>query len=310
MTLSDSLERRLVVPPPRRVVDLAMSDGAMIRLRQHGRPGRPRLVLSHGNGLAIDAYLPFWRTLADEFDWVLFDVRNHGENPLHDPSAHTWGRIAQDMGEIFAGIQTHCGMAPTAGVFHSLSAVAALLDELATGPKWAALALFDPPIFPRDGHPLQVAQRQDMQSMAGRAQRRPTRYESPEQFAAQLKRQRIFKGWVPGAHLLFAQTTLCPNADGDWVLRNPRELEARIYSGNVDATLWPRLLALKQPIILIAADPAHPDASPPASICRAIHQELGIEYAMIPGTTHFLQIEKPDACRGALLDFLKRHHFA
>lgn len=310
MTLSDSLDRPLTVPPPRRIINLTMSDGATIRLRQHGAPGRPRLALSHGNGLAIDAYLPFWRTLTDDFELILFDVRNHGENPLHDPSAHSWERIAQDMGEIFAGIQTHCGKAPTAGVFHSLSAVAALLDEVATGPKWATLALFDPPIFPREGHSLQADQRRDMETMARRAQGRPPRYDSPEQFAAQLMRQRSFKSWVAGAHLLFAQTTLRPSSAGDWVLRNPRELEARIYTGNVDATLWPRLSALQRPTVLIAADPAHPDASPPASICREIHRELGIDYEMIPDTTHFLQIEKPDACHGALLNFLARHHLA
>jgi pimeloyl-ACP methyl ester carboxylesterase len=310
MRLVDSPEQLFEVPPPLRVVNLAMSDGAIIRLRQHGKPGKPRLALSHGNGLATNLYLPFWLPLVSDFELITFDLRNHGENPLHDPDAHTWKRIARDTGEIFAGIQQHFGAAPTVGAFHSLSAVATLMHELDSGPHWAALALFDPPIFPRAGHPLENDQREDMESMTRRASRRPSRYESPEQFAAQLARQPLFRRWVPGEFLLFAQSTLRPAPDGSFVLCNPRELEARIYHGNVDPILWGRLTGLKQPTIFIGADPQCPDSGPPARICRAIHDELGMNYATIPDTTHFLQIEQPQACRTALVEFLARHELA
>lgn len=306
MTLLDTAAQEFIVPRPLRSVDVTMSDGAIIRLRQHGRPGRTRLVLSHGNGLAIDAYLPFWQGLAQEFELILFDMRNHGENPPHDPAAHQWDRFAQDIGEIFAGIEAHFDKARTVGAFHSLSAVSAILHELSAGPKWDALALFDPPLYPPDGHPLQALEHADMEDLSRRARRRPERYASPEQFAAQLMRQPIFRRLVPGAHLLFARTTLRPDGAGHWALRNPRELEAHIYEGNVDPTVWPRLPSLRRPTILIAADPDCPDTSPPASCCRAIHQELGLAYVKIPDTTHFLQIEKPEACRAALKDFIAR----
>jgi pimeloyl-ACP methyl ester carboxylesterase len=307
MTLTESAHRELAVPPPLRAVELTMSDGAPIRLRQYGRPGRRRLVLSHGNGLAINAYLPFWLPLADEFELVLIDMRNHGENPLHDGAAHEWPRLAQDMGEIFHGIQNAFGAAPAVGVFHSLSAIAAVLHDLAAGPSWSALALFDPPLYPPASHPLQAIQHADMTEMAQRALGRPAHYAQPAQFAAQLARRSAFRRWVPGAHLLFARSTLRPAGHGHWVLRCPGELEARIYAGNLDATIWPRLPTLAQPKVLIGADPACPDAGPPSQICRAAHDELHIDYTMIPDTTHFLQIEKPQACGNALIHFLQRN---
>src|SRR5438046_2628896 len=40
-------------------------DGAIIRIRQHGNPDGPRLVLSHGNGLAMAGYVPVWAPLAE-----------------------------------------------------------------------------------------------------------------------------------------------------------------------------------------------------------------------------------------------------
>ena len=98
----------LVVPTPDAIVELRMSDGAPIRLRRYGS-GPVRLLLSHGNGLAINAYTPFWEPLIDDFELVVFDIRNHGENPLHDPRQHNWPRITQDIGEIFAGTQRQFG---------------------------------------------------------------------------------------------------------------------------------------------------------------------------------------------------------
>lgn len=297
----------LKVPRPAETADLTMSDGAVIRLRRYGEPGRLRIMLSHGNGLAINAYLPFWEPLIDKFELVLFDMRNHGENPRHDPRQHNWERMTQDISEIYAGTQRQFGEAPTVGAFHSLSSVATLFAAIDGGPPWRALALFDPPIFPRIGSSLEGAQRSQMEELTRRTLSRPPHYRSPELFAAQLKRSRAFRRWGAGEHLLFAQSTLRPEADGHWHLCCPRELEAFIFKTNIDPTLWPRLDRVRVPTILIGADADADGAGPPALICRAIHEEMGIEYAMIPDTTHFLQIERPRACRTAMLQFLQRH---
>ena len=72
------------LPEPRRVLDLTMADGALIRVRQHGNVDGPRIVMSHGNGMAMDFYYPFWGPLAEQFEIVLYDFRNHGWNPVHD----------------------------------------------------------------------------------------------------------------------------------------------------------------------------------------------------------------------------------
>ncbi len=60
-----------VVPEPHQSFDLTMEDGAVIRVRTHGNADGPRIVLCHGNGFAIDAYVPFWSLLADGYDLVL-----------------------------------------------------------------------------------------------------------------------------------------------------------------------------------------------------------------------------------------------
>lgn len=295
---------RLTVPTPLATADIEMSDGAVIRLRRHGDELGPRIALSHGNGLAIDAYLPFWNLLRDRYDIVLFDQRNHGENPFHGDAGHNWARIDLDNVEIFEGIAREFGAKPVIGAFHSLSAVAAAMAMLKFGPRWSKLVLFDPPIFPRAGHRLTELEDFHMGDMATLARRRPERYPNPEAFAAQLAARPAFRRWVPGAHDLFARATLRPDPAGGWVLRCPRELEARIFEDNIDPTIWPRLGCPPMPLFLIGADTRLEGQQAPALLTECLAEDQKLPYAMIPDTTHFLQIERPAETLRAMENFL------
>jgi pimeloyl-ACP methyl ester carboxylesterase len=82
-------------------------------------------------------------------------------------------------------------------------------------------------------------------------------------------------------------------AGNGWVLRCPRELEARIFEQNVDPTVWPRLAACPVPLFLIGADTGVEGQQAPAFLTEALARDQGIPYATITDTTHFLQIERP-----------------
>jgi pimeloyl-ACP methyl ester carboxylesterase len=282
-----------------------MTDGATVHLRRHGNGQGSRIALSHGNGLAIDAYFPFWRILAERHDLILFDVRNHGQNPLHGPDGHDYPTVAEDMETIWHGIAEHFGPRPIVGAFHSLSAIAALMHALERPERWRALVLFDPPFFPPDNHrlvPLEVAH---MEEMTARASRRPRRYARISGLAGQFAMRAEFSGWRPGCHELVARATLRHDRQADdWMLACPRELEARMYETNIDGTLWPRIEHLTTPLKLICGDPELAAPLPSALIGKAMGEELPIAYEAIAGTTHFLQIEQPEACVAALETFL------
>jgi pimeloyl-ACP methyl ester carboxylesterase len=300
----------LTVPKPSRAFDVTAPDGAVIRVRQHGRLGAPRLVLSHGNGLAIDGYLPFWDALRDRYEVVLFDFRNHGQNPLHTLEGHTTENFVADMELVFNAIQRELGRAPTAGVFHSLSGVTAAIHALRHHDRWRLLVLFDPPFYPRDGHPLRLSQHSDKNSLADRARRRTERYKDPDELAKQFRSRAAFRRWLPGAAGLMARATLRrEDRRGGWVLACPREYEAHVFASNADPQLWTRLGQLRLPVKLVCGDPEVDDVMPPALIGRAIAEEHSIEYEAIPDTSHFLQIERPAECIRAVESFLRAHHF-
>jgi peptide deformylase len=231
-----------------------MPDGATIHLRQHGLAGAPRLVLSHGNGLAIDGYFPFWGPLRERYEVILFDFRNHGHNPLHTLEGHTWQNFVADMDVVWHAINRELGAKPAAGLFHSLSGVTAAMHALKYGRRFDALVLFDPPVYPRAGHPIQYQQQSDKESLASRAARRPASYKDPMELARQFARR--FKRWVPDAYELMARATLRHDrGSGDWILACPREYEAHVFSSGANPDLWLQMAHCPVPVKLVCGDP-------------------------------------------------------
>ncbi len=291
----------LIVPEPSQTRTVVMSDGAEILLRRHGDPGGPRLVISHGNGLAIDAYLPFWSLLCERYDLILFDVRNHGRNRLHDASSHTWDRIGQDMDELQIAVGVEFGEKPMTGVFHSLASVAAVRQVLKSGGAWAKLVLFDPPFYPLEGHALLAVHEEHLIRMERLARRRPETYADLSDFSDVLKSRSQFSRWVDGAHDLFARATLRHGPEAGWELACPRDFEAHIFLTNRDGTVWPRLVrGTDIQLAVIGADPGLSDSDSPSRVCSALARDVGLPYEFVPDTTHMLQIEAPQACVGAL----------
>ena len=58
------------------------------------------------------------------------------------------------------------------------------------------------------------------------------------------------------------------------------------------------------PVKLVCGDPNLDEVMPPALIGQAMAAELKLPYEAILGTTHFLQIERPDECIRAVESFL------
>jgi pimeloyl-ACP methyl ester carboxylesterase len=297
----------LIVPTPHETFDLTMADGAPIRVRRHGNPKGPRLVLCHGNGFAIDAYVPFWSLLTDRFDVVLYDQRNHGQNPRYKLEAHDVPSFVSDMEEIFHAIRNRLGTVPTVGVFHSISAVTSIWHALQYGKRWDALVLFDPALIPGPGLPEHDVARTFELGLARWSKSRPNHFSDPTELAARFSKSYSLRRWVPGAHELMARSILRQEREtGQWSLCCPPECESRVYTTNSALHLTHRLNELPLPLKLICADPDQTDAQAPAKVGRSLHALYGCPYKAIPDTSHLLLIEKPAECARSLLASLDR----
>ena len=292
-------EKVWVLPEPLATVSVPVHGGPDVTLRRHGNPDGPRLVLSHGNGLAIDLYYPFWSLLLDDFDLVVYDLRNHGWNMTGKLSEHTVPALVADHDVIMEAIERHFGTKRQAGVFHSISGLVSLLSP-GRGARFEALTLFDPPLC-KPGQTLEIAEAAANRNSA-LTRRRASQFQSRQELVEVLPYLPGFQRVVPGLFDLFARTPLRQNdAQPGYQLRCPPEYEAQIidyanvYSVAVD------LESMMCPVKVIGADPTLPYSFWPTFNFGELMQ---VDYDFVPEATHFLQLEKPEDCAARLREFI------
>ena len=294
-----------VLPEPTATLDLTMDDGAPIRVVRHGNPCGPRVVLSHGNGFASDSYFPFWRHMLQRFDLALFDVRNCGRNPFHAAEPHHYSRFACDNATVHRAVAKEWGEKTTIGVFHSMSAIAALLAVVDGVWHWDALVLFDPPMVPPEGNPLRTSLMVDGESLRDAALIRQNRFTDPDELADVFRHLYRFRRLRKGVAELNARSVLrFDSASGEWLLRCPGPVEAGLYIEVADLPIWRQPVPAARPLLIVGSDPRPQDAPKTALCCKLYCETFGIGYAFVPDTSHLLQLEVPEQCFALFEGFL------
>jgi pimeloyl-ACP methyl ester carboxylesterase len=299
------------LPTPRMTFDVVLDDGAKIRMRRHGNGAGARILVTHGNGFAADAYYPYWRQLLSKFDVLVFDFRNHGQNVPVVPSNHHYAQLTRDLERVVQEVRARLGEKPTAGIFHSMSARTAMKHAIEVGWRWDALVLFDPPDVPPRGHPQYAAMEIFENRLTEWAKNRRRRFVSVAELVEEYKALRTTRLWVEGEHELMARSVLRKAPDGDgYELVCAPENEAAIYAEALTLNLWPKASELGGPVKLIGCDPDHKGAPATGAANRALGLEGGYDYSFVPGTGHLLQVEKPKECIEVTLEFLAKHGLA
>ena len=288
------------VPEPLSTSEVRVDDDTVITVRQHGNPSGQRLILSHGNGLAIDLYYPFWSLLLEDFELIVYDLRNHGWNPVSALENHTLPTFVEDHDKLLAAIDRNYGSKPKIGVFHSISALASLLSAN-RGSDFAARVLFDPPLCkPGRGY---VEFEEAAERVSAMTRRRTPRFETREELASVLPLLPLFQNTVPGVAELFARTTLRESDTGDgYVLRCPREYEAQIVQYASTFAVLVDFNSVLCPTKVIGADPTLPFSFLPS---LDLSDAITVGYDFLPNATHLLQLEQPKECADLMCEFLQ-----
>jgi pimeloyl-ACP methyl ester carboxylesterase len=279
--------------PAEEIVEISIDGGAGLVLRRYANADKPRLLISHGNGFAIDGYQVFWRLLLPDFEIVTFDQRNHGRNPRGPIETHSVAAMAADHLLVQDAVEKSFGQRFTAGLFHSVSSIAAIRASRDHQAKWDALVLFDPPLIAPKGNELRAGGQRIDEILSDFARNRPEHFDDLSKLVAYYHAQ-IGRHWVEGAHLDMARAVTRSDPAGGYELTCPGEYEARIYHDNAHFDSYEALGSLNQPTLIIGADPEFGRPMLPAIVGPVAAREFGIPHVIIPGTTHMLQNEKPD----------------
>lgn len=274
--------------------DITLEDGASVSIRVHG--SGPRLICSHGNGLAIDAFERFWRLFPD-YETVVFDFRHHGRSSPYDrPVPQVWPQLISDYQAIMTGITRELGAAPSIGAFHSMSALATLLHAVDHDTPWTGIVAFEPPVTPPQHYPEYAAFSAANGRLAERTLKRRTEFPDVQELFESYRRSSAFAGINDAGLMALAASTLRWNVDRQvYQLACAREFEASIFAMQDLGDAWDRMCGVELPVLIVTGEPAV-GTSPFVATERAFARDGGFDFTIVPDASHFMQMEKPAEC--------------
>lgn len=272
------------------------SRGGAMALLDFGPQDRPvDLVFSHANGFNGLTYRSILAPLAAEFRLIAIDMRGHGAStlPAVPDGWAGWTGYRDDLlallGEVADG--------PVLLAGHSMGATTSLLAAEAAPDRVKGLALFDPVLF--DGARA-AADPASPNPLAEGAERRRADFPSKAAAREAYTGRGAFKTWSPGQLADYVEAGFVEAPDGQVTLACRPAWEAsnfRVHHYNP----WSAFRNTRCPTRMLRAETA--------STAR-IEDHLSdldtprIRYETVPGTTHFLPMERPELVRDVLRGML------
>jgi pimeloyl-ACP methyl ester carboxylesterase len=255
----------------------------------------PRLHFAHATGMNAQLYAALLVPLADRFAITISDARGHGFTGLDRDPSHlaSWDEFAVDLGRLLDVIDGGSGWI-LAG--HSMGATVSLLAAAMRPGQVAGLVLLDPPMLPFDVAREVRAGAIFPNPMADQAARRRGMFPGRADARAAYHGRGVFKTWSDADLDAYLAGGLLETDEGVELACAPAFESAtfRAVSPNVE----PALAQVRCPFILLAGEHGTTVRDPELAQFAAHPQCLSAE--RIPGTTHFLPLERPELVRAAI----------
>lgn len=275
---------------------LTLSDGGRVAVRRWGGEKPERMVLSHGNGLAIDGFYQFAEALMADFEIVVFDMRSHGQSGPGAVTDDPWPRYVADIPEIHDAIQARFGEKPMHGAFHSLSSVATLLAQSREPRPWRSLTLFEPPVPPVADAGLLAEFEETHQELSRRTRARRRRFSGPERLLKSLRRSPTFGG-IPDAVTARLAEAMLYRADNDaaapYELVCDPETEANTFDVRLPREWWDGIAEVRVPVQVVLGTTLGHDLPGLIRTGEFLARSFGFDCVAVEGGGHLMQMQRP-----------------
>jgi pimeloyl-ACP methyl ester carboxylesterase len=272
-----------------------------------GRNGRPIIHFLHGNGLSNLTYWPFLKHFEHEYDLFLGSVEGHGDSDHRSQQErHDWSTLTTEALECYEAMSASWDpQQPVIALAHSFGAVVTTLMQGNQKRRFDQYILLDPVIFPRSTIALMrllnligVAQKLPH---VRQAIRRRSAWPTRDEAFNSLHGRGAFKFWTDESLRCYVEHGTHESVKGEWQLRCPPWLEARIFSG-YPKRLWSAIGELPVDTYIVhslATYPFIPKAARQAEKANPHVHRLEVE-----GTHCFMQ-EHPEATYRKIRTLLK-----
>jgi pimeloyl-ACP methyl ester carboxylesterase len=269
-------------------------------------PTQPALIFVHANGFCASTYRALLSVVAMETRQTVIglDLRGHGRTrlPANPDYQDSWNRHSRDIAEAVAIL------APRGTVLagHSMGGTSALLASNRVPNLVKGLCLFDPVLAPIGFYmyaklPWVFENWRRNFPMARNAARRRATFASRSEAIAAYSGRGAFKSWPAQTIADYCEDGFTDLADGTVKLSCEPEFEAACFAGqrhNPHAALR----SIRWPTRLLKGE----KGSTTRGLSTVKLARLGIDTQTIAGTSHFLPMERPDACVAVMADVINQ----
>jgi pimeloyl-ACP methyl ester carboxylesterase len=283
--------------PRQRMIELPSRGGAMSAL-DLGPPGRAvDVIFSHANGFNGLTYRSILKPLAFDLRILALDLRGHGATnlPTEIEGREGWAQFRDDLLALVASVAD----APVVLAGHSMGGTASLLAAAAQPDRVKALALFDPVVMPVD---LQRDPGTLESPLLQGALRRRATFPSKAAVIEAYTGRGAFKTWSAEQLADYVEAGFRETATGEVTLACTPQWEASNFrTHNYDA--WAAFRDSRCPVRVLRADIASTFRidGHESELAALDH----VEVETVPGTSHFLPMERPDLVREVLADLVR-----
>ncbi|MGH6963732.1 MAG: alpha/beta fold hydrolase [Phenylobacterium sp.] len=281
--------------PRTRTIDLPGRGGAMAGL-ELGPASRPiDVIFSHANGFNARTYLSILSPLAAGLRILAIDLRGHGATtlPATIEGREGWVQFRDDLLALIASVAD----APVVLAGHSMGGTSSLLAAAAEPARVKALALFDPVVMSAGIASDAEAMRDN--PLAAGAERRRATFPSKAAVIEAYTGRGAFRTWRPQQLADYVEAGFRETETGEVTLTCTPAWEASNFrTHNYD--IWAAFRESRCPIRILRAETASTFRLEGAEADRAATGRIDTE--TIPGTSHFLPMERPDLVRATLAE--------
>lgn len=278
-----------LTPPTRRTIALPSRGPGTLTFLDVGRQNRPvDAVFLHANGFNALTYRHVLAPLGSRYRILAVDQRGHGATTLETivEGRRDWFDLRDDLRAFLGALD----LAHVVLSGHSMGATAALLAAAAEPTCCRRLVLFDP-VMP----PPRPWSATSEPGIVQAARRRRAAFPSREDALKSYSGRGAFSTWPEAILEDYVEAGFRTLPDGQVSLACTPEWEASSYAAQEHES-WDALRRVPCPADILRAETGstlHPGEN---------LSELGehIRITTVPGTTHFLPMERPDLVQAAL----------
>ena len=276
-------------------VTIETGNGPRSALFWNHAAGAPWLHFAHSTGMHAGLYARLLAPLADRFRIVASDSRGHGHSPGGAVGPRVeWDDFAADLLALTDAVDAG---SPWLLAGHSMGGAVSLLAAAARPDRVAGLVLLDPPFIPfATARAARAAGVPTLNPMADQAGKRRADFPDIATARAAYYGRGVFRSWSDADLDAYLGDGMLPGGEGV-TLACPPAWEAATFRG-VSDHIEAALAALTRPFALIAGEAG--STVPAAEFGLFAGHPRCVAAQRLPGTTHFVPLERGDAVRDAI----------